>query len=265
MLAITLKEFFMKKLDLNFKNRYGFNLAGTLDLPDNKSPDSFGIFAHCFSCSKQYKLIVNVDNELTKDSFGVFRFDFTGLGESEGDFSATNFTTNVTDLLDAISFIESEYGKVDFLLGHSMGAVAAIRASLEINSLRALVTFGAPYSFENLVKLLDKYKDDFNISNEALISIGGRELLVQKPLIEDISSQNIPSFIEKISIPYMIVHSPTDEMVPYMDALKIFNHVNSYKSFLSVDNANHIFTNNDDSIFAGRVIKEWLKRYIKNS
>ncbi len=252
----------MKKLDLNFKNRYGFNLAGTLDLPDNKSPDSFGIFAHCFSCSKQYKLIVNVDNELAKDSFGVFRFDFTGLGESEGDFSATNFTTNVTDLLDAISFIESEYGKVDFLLGHSMGAVAAIRASLEINSLRALVTFGAPYSFENLVKLLEKYKDDFNLRNEAMISIGGRELKVQKALVEDISSQNIPEFISNIPVPYMIVHSPIDEMVPYSDAIKIFNQAKTTRNFLSVDNANHIFTNNEDSIFAGRVISEWLKRYV---
>lgn len=159
----------MRKIDLKFKNRNGITLAGTLDLPEDKEPQSFGIFAHCFSCSKQYKLIVNVDNELTKNNIGIFRFDFTGLGESEGDFSSTNFSTNVMDLLDAISFIESEFGNVNVLLGHSMGAVAAMRASLEAKNLRALVTFGAPYSFENLVKLLQNYKDDFNLRNEAMI------------------------------------------------------------------------------------------------
>lgn len=252
----------MRKIDLKFKNRNGITLAGTLDLPEDKEPQSFGIFAHCFSCSKQYKLIVNVDNELTKNNIGIFRFDFTGLGESEGDFSSTNFSTNVMDLLDAISFIESEFGNVNVLLGHSMGAVAAMRASLEAANLRALVTFGAPYSFENLVKLLQNYKDDFNLRNEAMISIGGRELKVQKALVEDISSQNIPEFISNIPVPYMIVHSPIDEMVPYSDAIKIFNQAKTTKNFLSVNNANHIFTNNEDSIFAGRVISEWLKRYV---
>jgi len=161
---------------LSFTNREGRRLAARLDLPADEKPSAFAIFAHCFTCTKNFNAVVNINRALARHGLAVLRFDFTGLGESEGDFSETNFSTNVSDLIAAADFLSDRFEAPKLLIGHSLGGAAVLQAAAGIPSTRAVATIGAPADTSNLAGLLeDGSKEKLDRTGETMMNLYGRQ------------------------------------------------------------------------------------------
>ena len=253
----------MKKIKVNFKNRRGLILRGYLDLPDRGLTTSYGIFSHCFTCNKQYKVILKVNEELTKRGFAVLRFDLTGLGESEGKFSDTNFSTYVEDTIDGANFLKENFDSPSFLIGHSLGGVSSIKASKYIDSVKAISTIGSPYGLKNLDKLFAKYKDELYLKGEAIVDVGGRKFKIKKEFLIDSKKHDLTKDIKELSKPILIFHAPNDDIVDISQGEEFFNNCHQPKSFVSLNNADHLVTNNEDSKYIGTVLGNWLVNSIK--
>ena len=169
----------MKREKIYFKNNDGIKLAAHLELPDGE-PKAFALFAHCFTCNKNFKAVRTIGETLTDKHIAILRFDFTGLGESEGDFENTNFSSNVEDLVSAAGYLKEYFRAPSLLIGHSLGGAAVIKASVHIESVRAIATIGAPSSPEHLSHLLRNSLDEINDKGTALVSIGGRDFTIKK-------------------------------------------------------------------------------------
>ncbi len=246
---------------IKFKNRKNFELTGIVQLPDKK-PAGFVLFAHCFTCSKNIKALGHISDSLVKNSLGVFRFDFTGLGESEGDFSDTNFSSNVEDLVDAASYMDEHLESPSVLIGHSLGGAAVLAASGNINSNRAVVTIAAPSSPDHLLRHISNV-DEIEQSGIASVNIAGRSFNIKKQFIDDLESQVLKDKIENIGVPLLVMHSPFDSVVGIDNASEIFLAAKHPKSFISLDNADHMLSDPSDSSNAGHLISSWVCKYIK--
>lgn len=252
----------MKDKTIEFVNSKGIKLSGKLELPADRSPKSYAIFAHCFTCSKNLNAVKHISRALTTNGFGVLRFDFTGLGQSGGDFASTNFTTNIEDLEDVANYMSKELGAPELLVGHSLGGAAVIFASARIQSIKSVATIGAPSSPQHVQHLFKTKIEEIKTNGISLVDIGGRSFHISAQFIEDISSSNMTKVLKSMEKPLLIMHSPQDKVVGIKNATEIYSFANHPKSFISLYGADHLLSKKEDSIYAGKVVAEWASRYI---
>jgi pimeloyl-ACP methyl ester carboxylesterase len=245
-----------------FENKDGYKLAARLDFPADRKPQNFALFAHCFTCNKNFSAIRNISSALISSGFGVLRFDFTGLGESEGDFSDTNFSGNIQDLIAAAEFLGKNHVAPALLVGHSLGGAAVIYAGSMLDSVRAIATIGAPGDPEHLRNLFITVKDDIDSLGYANVSIGGRIFKIKKQFIDDLETKNMSQVLNNLKKALLVAHSPQDNIVGIDHASKIFKAAKHPKSFISLNDADHLLSNRQDSLYIGGVIAQWAKRYL---
>lgn len=246
-----------------FENRNGESLAGRIDLPSDQQAHNFAIFAHCFTCTKNLTAISNISRELTQAGFGVLRFDFTGLGESEGDFSDTDFSGNVEDLVAASDFLEQNYAPPTLIVGHSLGGAAALFAAASINYIQAVVTIAAPAEPDHVKYLFHNSLDEIEKNGKAKVMLEGRPFTIGKNFVEDLLSHRLLEEVRKLRKPLLIFHSPQDKIVDITNAEKIYKAAFHPKSFVSLNGADHLLTNRNDSQYAGKIIAGWAGRYLE--
>lgn len=248
---------------VNFLSASGQSLSGALQTPSGSVPHNYAIFAHCFTCNKNLIAIRHISTALIAAGFAVFKFDFTGLGESEGEFSNTSFTTNVSDLIKAAQFLSGEYQSPTLLIGHSLGGAAVLAAAAKIPSIKAVATIGAPFAPAHVEHLFEGAQDQFVETGRAKVNIGGRPFVIGKQFVDDIRAQDPVQTVGQLGLPLMIMHSPQDTVVGIDNAASIYQAAKHPKSFISLDGADHLLTASEDSLYAGNVIATWASRYIE--
>ena len=244
--------------NIRFTNRSGHSLAGVLHTP---STDIIGcaLFAHCFTCTKNIKSAGRIAETLSEQGFIVLRFDFTGLGASSGDFSESNFSTNVDDLIDAATYLSDTHQAPSLLVGHSLGGTAILAAASHIESARAVASIGSPANPEHILHLLECKLDTIAEDGEAEVALGHNKFTFNQEFVNDVKAYHIN--YKNLNKALMVMHSPIDTTVSIDQAAEIFSHSMHPKSFVSLDNADHLLTNKDDADYAADVLARWAKRY----
>jgi putative redox protein len=243
-------------------NASGDRLGAQLDLPLEGRPRAYAIFAHCFTCTKNIKAAAHISRSLTRQRIAVLRFDFTGLGESEGDFTETTFTSNVSDLVAVAEYLEEEFEPAQLLIGHSLGGSAALQAAHQIPSVVGVVTIAAPFETAHLARLLADTRSLADDAGEARVTIGGTTFRLKRQFFEDLERTNMRRAIQTLERALLVMHSPEDATVDIENAMEIFTAARHPKSFVSLDNANHLLSEQRDSWYAGEVIAAWAGRYL---
>lgn len=252
----------MKSKKLEFPGHSGDLLSARLDFPEKGEAKSYVLFAHCFTCSKNLKAVGNIARALNEEGFAVFRFDFTGLGESEGDFANTNFSSNIDDLIAASHFLSEKYRAPDILVGHSLGGAAVLQAAHEIDSCKALATIAAPSNPEHVKKNFKPKLDEIEEKGEAEVTLAGRSFLIKKQFLDDLDRTNMTNRISNLGRALVIFHSPIDNTVGIDNAGEIFVQAKHPKSFISLDNADHLLSNEEDSSYVGSMLATWSSKYL---
>lgn len=247
---------------ISFTNAEGQVLSGRLELPADQHPHNFALFAHCFTCNKNLGAVRNISRALTSQGFGVLRFDFTGLGESEGDFADTNFSGNVEDLVAAADFLTENYQAPSLLIGHSLGGAAAIFAASELDSIKAVATIGAPSDPTHVQHLLRSGLEEIEASGKAVINLSGRDFTIKKQFLDDLETKSLATVAKNLNKALLVLHSPQDTTVGIRNAEEIYHAAKHPKSFVTLDGADHLLMRKEDSIYAGNVIAGWSSRYI---
>jgi len=246
---------------VTFPGSDGHNLSGRLDLPQGE-PKAYALWAHCFSCTKDIFAASRVSAGLTERGFAVFRFDFTGLGESDGDFANTNFSSNVDDLIAAADFLRQNFEAPKLLVGHSLGGAAVLAAASRIPESEAVCTIAAPADPEHVAHHFESSREEIESKGEAEVLLGGRPFKVKKQFLEDISNQSLERQIGGLKKALLVCHSPTDEIVGIENATSIYVAAKHPKSFLSLDGADHLLRRKQDAIYVADVLSAWASRYI---
>lgn len=249
----------MKKVE--FEGSQGHKLAARLDEPEGE-PKAYALLAHCFACSKDMLAAGKITQALKALGIAVLRFDFTGLGASDGEFANTNFTSNVQDLVKAADYMREHFDAPSILIGHSLGGAAVLVAAHDIPEVKAVATVGAPAEADHVAHHFAGERDKILEEGEAEVQLGGRPFTIQKQFIEDIESQTMDQHISKLKRPLLVLHAPLDDIVGIENALHIFKQAKHPKSFISLDDADHLLSDKEDAIYAGRVIAAWASRYV---
>ena len=252
----------MKLERLTFPNATGEQLSAQIDVPIDGRPKAFALFAHCFTCTKNIKAVANISRALTRKGIAVMRFDFTGLGESEGDFSSTSFSSNVADLVAAADFLSRTYQPPKILIGHSFGGTASLQAALEIPSAVAVATIGSPADPKHVRHLLGEAMETIQTRGEAEILLDGRPFRIKKQFLDDLQDTRIENSIRNLKRALLVLHSPVDQIVDIDNAARIFKTAKHPKSFISLDRADHLMSDPSDSRYVGAVIAEWAFKYM---
>lgn len=246
-------------------NHFGQKLGARLDLPLDGTPVSCALFAHCFTCTKNLRAVGHISQALVNEGIAVLRFDFTGLGESEGDFAETNFSTNIDDLVAAAEFMERELQTPSILIGHSLGGAAVLRAAERIPATKAVATIGAPYDPSHVAHLFEAVRQQIEQEGEAEVVLVGRPFKIRKQLLEDLEAVNPAEYIGKLKRALLVMHAPMDQTVSIDNASLIFQAARHPKRFLSLDKADHLISNSEDSLYVGATIAAWAHKYIGTS
>ena len=247
---------------IQFPSENDLTLAGVLHEPDAGRPRAWALFAHCFTCTKNVRAAVNIAEALLREGIAVLRFDFTGLGQSEGEFADTHFSSNVQDLLAAAAFLERERRAPEILVGHSLGGTAMLAAAHDIDSAVAVATIGSPADAQHVLGLLDEDLETIEKTGEARVSLAGRPFHIRRDFLEDVRSQSVRDGIRKLRRALLVMHSPIDEVVPIEEASHIYASALHPKSFISLDDADHLLSRRADSDYAGHVLAAWASRFI---
>ncbi|MEL7533808.1 MAG: alpha/beta fold hydrolase [Bacteroidota bacterium] len=253
----------MRTVKTSFPNHAGLMLSASLDLPLGIHPKAYAIFAHCFTCGKNLRAERNISLALNQAGIGVLRFDFAGVGESEGEFYDTNFSTNVSDILSAADFLAQEYQAPSLLVGHSLGGAAVLLASKSIESVKAVATIGAPSQPAHVKHLFEAVEKRIQSEGEAQIRIGGKEVVIQKHFLEDIEGVDLQAEVHALRKALLVIHSPQDQIVGIENAKEIYIAAFHPKSFLTVDGADHLLSNKQDGLYVGNMIAAWAQRYVE--
>lgn len=252
----------MDTIKVSFKNKQNEDLAGHLELPKNQKPHNFVIFAHCFTCNKNYNTVRIIGRALANAGFGVLRFDFTGLGESEGDFENTNFSGNVDDLVVAASYLKENYMAPTLLIGHSLGGAAVIFAAAKIPSVKAVTVINSPSNPAHVRNLLESSASEIMQSGKAVINLGGINFTIKKQFLDDLENKPLTELVHDFEKALLILHTPQDAVVSIKNAEEIFKAARHPKSFVSLDGADHLLSKKEDSQYAGNIISVWASRYV---
>lgn len=250
----------MNKQKITFQNPQGISLSGLLEAPG--APSAYALFAHCFTCGKDIKAAARISKALVDNNVAVLRFDFTGLGSSEGDFSNSNFSSNVADLVAAAEFLRNTYQAPSILIGHSLGGAAVIAAAKHIPEAKGVVTIGAPAEATHVMKQFRKDVDSIRDFGEFKVMLAGREFTIKKQFLDDIEAQQQDENIANLQRALLIFHSPVDSVVSIEQAQKIYLQAKHPKSFISLDSADHLLTNNKDASYVASCIAAWSSRYL---
>lgn len=251
----------MPRNKVTFKNQQGESLAGILEMPTGPAC-SYALFAHCFTCSKDIAAATRISRALAKQGIAVLRFDFTGLGHSEGDFSDTNFSSNLQDLKSAANYLQQHYEAPSVLIGHSLGGAAVLAVASQLDHVKAVVTIGAPATATHIQHLFAKQHDEIMSQNAASVELDGRNFTIKRQLIEDLVNYQTVEHIKTLGKALLIFHSPIDQIVSIDEAAKIYSAAVHPKSFVSLDQADHLLTHAEDTEYVAAVITAWVKRYI---
>ncbi|WP_339925499.1 bifunctional alpha/beta hydrolase/OsmC family protein [uncultured Cyclobacterium sp.] len=243
-------------------NEKGNELATSIDFPNHQKPKQLALFAHCFTCTSQLNAVRNISQALNNKGIAVVRFDFTGLGKSEGNFANSHFEANVEDLLAVNKYITQHYQAPTLMIGHSLGGAAAIVAAAKLDNIQAIVTIGTPADVEHVTKQFEGQAKNLGVEEEAEVAIGGRPFKISGEFVNGFKKHNLPETIKSLRKPILIMHSPSDEIVGINNAHEIYHNAMHPKSFVSLDNANHLLTKKEDSIYVGDIIASWVARYI---
>ena len=251
----------MKKIVEKFQSKSGHDIAAIIELPD-KNPKALSVYSHCFTCSKNLKSVNTISKTLVENGIGVLRFDFAGIGGSSGNFSDTNFSTNLLDLESAVEYLEENHGPPSLMIGHSLGGAATIARAADFPSVKAVVVIGAPATLSHLEKKMNHIRKNKNPDGAIIVNIGGADYTLKTKFFEDMKNYNILNSAAKINKPFLILHSPVDMTVGIDNAAKLFQKARHPKSFISLDDADHILTKKSDAEYAGSVISAWFEKYI---
>ncbi|MEM6766536.1 MAG: alpha/beta fold hydrolase [Bacteroidota bacterium] len=252
----------MKSQRLKFPNKQGQILNARLDLPLDRKPLACAVFAHCFTCSSNLNAVRNISGSLTQQGVAVLRFDFTGLGQSEGEFADTNFSSNVEDLLAAAECMAEAIEPPQLLIGHSLGGAAVLMAGLKIPSIKAVATIGAPADPVHVKHLIQDSEEEILAKGVAEVNIGGRPFTIKRQFIDDLLKVS-QEHVGKLKKALLVMHSPQDEIVNIKNAELIYKMAMHPKSYISLDGADHLLTRKADAVYAGSVIASWAMRYIE--
>ncbi|MEO1136518.1 MAG: alpha/beta fold hydrolase [Pseudomonadota bacterium] len=244
-----------------FSTAGGETLAAALELPAAR-PRAFALFAHCFSCTKDIKAAREIARAMRAEGFAVMRFDFTGLGSSEGDFANTNFSSNVDDLVAAADYLRAEFQAPSILIGHSLGGAAAIVAATRIPEVKGVAVIGAPAEAEHVVAQIGESREEIEAKGAATVQLAGRPFTIKKQFLDDLANQNVLSCAERLKKPLLIMHAPLDQTVGIDNATKIFVAAKHPKSFVSLDSADHLLSKTEDARYAAAVLAAWAGLYI---
>jgi len=252
----------MKSERVSFLNTRDIRLAARLDLPSRHTPKAFVLFAHCFTCSKEFKAAVNIGKTLARAGFGVLRFDFTGLGESEGEFSDTNLTSNIDDVMSAARFLEVHYTAPKILIGHSFGGIAMLKAARAIPSSVAVVTIATPSDPKHVLAHFGESRARIESEGSAEVQVLGHRVRIKRQFIDDIAEADVQANLRDLGKALLILHAPGDEVISIDHAAQLFAHARHPKSFVTLDSADHLLSDRADAAYAGAVIATWASRYL---
>lgn len=244
-----------------FNAATGEKLAAALELPNGR-PRAYALFAHCFSCTKDIKAAREIARALRAEGFAVLRFDFTGLGASEGDFANTNFSSNVDDLVAAADFLRREFEAPSILIGHSLGGAAAIVAAHRVPEIKGVATIGAPAEADHVALQIGDKREEIERKGVAEVRLAGRPFTIKKQFLDDLSGQNVLERAAALKKPLLVMHAPLDQTVGIENATKIFVAAKHPKSFVSLDTADHLLSKTADARYAASVLAAWAGRYV---
>lgn len=245
---------------LKFPGTLG-ELDARLDLPTGE-PKAFALFAHCFTCSKDTVAASRVSRALAARGIAVLRFDFTGLGGSDGDFANTNFSSNVQDLIKAAEYLRQDGNAPSILVGHSLGGAAVLSAASQIAECRAVVTIGAPSDPAHVQHLFADSVGQIGSAGEQEVVLAGRKFVIRKQFLEDIAEQQLSQKVHRLNRALLVMHSPQDDIVDIDHARRIYQAALHPKSFISLDNADHLLNDKKDAEYAAEVIGAWVSHYL---
>ncbi len=245
-----------------FANANNEQLAAIIDFPVDQKPLTYAIFAHCFTCTKNIKAAVRISRTLAQEGIAVLRFDFTGLGASEGEFSDSNFSSNVEDLISAAEFLGLEYQAPALLIGHSLGGAAVLQAADDIDSVRAVIAIAAPADPAHILHHFEAQKTEIERSGEAEVFLGGRPFKVKKQFLEDLQASRVEERLGRLKKALLVMHSPIDETVSIDHAARIFKAAKHPKSFISLDTADHLLSDERDAEYVGKMAASWACRFL---
>jgi uncharacterized OsmC-like protein/pimeloyl-ACP methyl ester carboxylesterase len=245
----------------DFPNPQGHTLTALLQQAGGE-PRGYALFAHCFTCSKDSRAARWISDALAERGIAVLRFDFTGLGSSEGEFANTDFSSNIADLVAAADHLRETRRAPVLLVGHSLGGAAVLAAAAEIPEARAVVTIGAPSDPSHVTNLFADQIAVIRERGEGEVSVGGRPFLIRRDFLDDVAEQRLLDRVAILRKPLLILHAPTDQVVSIDNAGSIFTAARHPKSFISLDDADHLLARRADAEYAGGVIAAWAERYI---
>ena len=251
----------MRRERLRFRGSQGGELVGRLERPAGEA-SALVLLVHCFTCSKDLKALGWISRALVERGMAVFRFDFTGLGESEGEFEETSFSTTVDDLVAAGDWLTEHHDAPQLLVGHSLGGAAAIHAALKMPSVRAVATINAPSEPTHVLKLLDSAVAEIEKRGEAGVTLGGRKFSIKKQFLDDLEEVRMQDAVRELRAALLIFHAPADETVGIDNAAKLYTAARHPKSFVSLDGADHLLTDEQDARYVGDVLAAWVHRYL---
>jgi uncharacterized OsmC-like protein/fermentation-respiration switch protein FrsA (DUF1100 family) len=253
----------MKKVKLEFENSAGDILAGLLELPERADETTaFALFAHCFTCGKDIAAASRISRALAAKGIAVLRFDFTGLGNSDGDFANTNFSSNVDDLISAAEALSAQYSAPQILIGHSLGGAAVLAAATRLASVKSVVTIGAPSTAQHVAHLFKDKSEQINQQGQAVVALGGREFSIRKQFLDDIEEYASTDAIRSLDAALLVFHSPLDSIVSIDEAASIYQAARHPKSFISLDRADHLLSKPADAEYVAATIASWASRYL---
>ncbi|WP_341939520.1 bifunctional alpha/beta hydrolase/OsmC family protein [Marinimicrobium sp. C2-29] len=252
----------MARQKVEFTNHLGHTLAGALELPDSGHPKAMALFAHCFTCGKDVVAASRIARALADQGIGVLRFDFTGLGGSDGDFANTSFSSNVADLESAAEYLAREFQAPRLLVGHSLGGAAVLVAAKRIESVEAVATIAAPATPQHVQHLFADQACIIEEQGRSEVNIGGRKLELGADLLEDLKLWPVEKTLADLHKPLLIFHSPVDQLVNVSEAAKIYQAARHPKSFISLENADHLLTRQADADYVALTLTAWASRYL---
>jgi uncharacterized OsmC-like protein/fermentation-respiration switch protein FrsA (DUF1100 family) len=245
----------------DFFNGEGLRLAGLLDNPLGEAR-AYALFAHCFTCGKDVHAAKRIAEGLTALGIGVLRFDFTGLGSSEGEFANTTFSSNVADLLAAADQLRKVKRAPAILIGHSLGGAAVLAAGAAVPEARAVVTIGAPSDPAHVAGLFKDRRKEIDARGEVEVTLAGRPFRIRRAFLDDVAEQELSGRIAALHKALLIFHSPTDDIVGVDNASRIFAAARHPKSFVSLTGADHLLSRRTDAAYVANVIAAWAERYL---
>ena len=248
---------------ITFAGHEGQTLVGRLELPTGRPPRAFALFAHCFTCTKNIKAAVTISRALAQQGVGVLRFDFTGLGESDGNFADTNFSSNVDDLVAAGRYLSEAHAAPTILIGHSLGGAAVLQAALELPTVRAVSTIGAPSDPGHVLDQLQGSLEKILADGEAEVLLAGRPFHVKQQFVQDLYDAKVDDAVRTLKRALLIFHSPVDQIVGVEHAARLYDLAKHPKSFVSLDDADHLVSRPEDSEYIGAVLAAWARKYVE--